>query len=313
MTENALHRAVLASDAEALAVALAAADSRAGLEARDAAGWTPLMRAVAGGGRTLALTRALLEAGADAEAHAETQFVGRLSVLRLALQAGEVAAVASVLDAGAELHYDVEGYDALLDAVHGRDLRRDPELLGLLQLLVARGVRLDRVTRDGESGLRTLSYVGRFDAVVLLLQAGAPETQLGWTPLIAAVAHGDRAALARRLQADAATLRAGLEQRDVWQRTAWHVALLAGRPDLAEMLRQAGTDVQARGRGGRTSLSYAVHSHDPSTLRYLLASGAALEDRDDVGRTALMEATDLDDVAMVELLREAGARDMERT
>jgi hypothetical protein len=61
MTEHALHRAILANDAEALAAALATAEGRALLEARDAAGWTPLMRAVAGGARTLALSLALLE------------------------------------------------------------------------------------------------------------------------------------------------------------------------------------------------------------------------------------------------------------
>lgn len=308
MTENALQRAILTGDAEALTAALATVEGRALLETRDAAGWTPLMRAVAGGARTLALSLALLEAGADPRAEVQTQFVGRLSVLRLALQAGEVATVARLIDAGAELHYDADGYDALLDAVHGRDLRRDPELLGLLQLLVARGARLASVTRYAESGLRVLSRAGRFDAVMLLLQAGAPEAQLEWTPLIRAVAHGDRDALQQTLQTQP-----DLEQRDFWQRSAWHVALLAGRPDLAQLLRLAGADIRARGRCGQTSLSYAVHSHDPATVRYLLAQNVALEECDDFGNTALMQAAELGDETLVELLLQAGARvDAER-
>ncbi|HEV8575193.1 MAG TPA: ankyrin repeat domain-containing protein, partial [Dehalococcoidia bacterium] len=75
-----------------------------------------------------------------------------------------------MIKAGAEIRYKRDhGYDALLDAVHGRDVARDPGLLELLTLLVAHGVDLSGVSTYEESGLRVLSRIGRFDAVRLLL------------------------------------------------------------------------------------------------------------------------------------------------
>src|SRR5262245_44697266 len=102
-----------------------------------------------------------------------------------ALHDGDPAAVSALIAAGHDTRYPREhGYTALLDAVHGRDVARDARLLDLLALLVAHGATLDGVSTYRESALRVLSHIGRFDAVRLLLDAGADESQLGWTPLI---------------------------------------------------------------------------------------------------------------------------------
>jgi ankyrin repeat protein len=115
----------------------------------------------------------------------------QLLELESALGRGDPGEVRALIAAGADIRYVREhGYNALVDAVHGRDVYRDARLLDLLKLLIARGVDLNAVTSYKESGLRVLSHIGRFDGVRLLLESGADEQQLEWTPLIKAVALG---------------------------------------------------------------------------------------------------------------------------
>ena len=61
---------------------------------------------------------------------ARTHLPCRENVLSLALNTGRPEVVAVLLDAGADVHYvRPHGYDALLDALHGRMIARDPELV----------------------------------------------------------------------------------------------------------------------------------------------------------------------------------------
>jgi ankyrin repeat protein len=169
-------------------------------------------------------------------------------------------------------------------------------------LLVAHGVELSGVSAYGESGLRVLSRLGRFDAVGLLLDAGADRGQLEWTPLLEAVALGSladvQAALARG---------ADLEARDWWERTAWLIALLTGGLGKASLLRESGADVNARGRCGCPQLFYAIQGHHPQMLRWLLREGADVHQSNEFGTTPLMEAVEHDDLECVEALLGAGA------
>lgn len=64
-----------------------------------------------------------------------------------ALAEGDPAKLAALIEAGADVRYkNTDGYDVLIDAVHGRDVRRDTRLLDLLKLLVAKGAALDGVS-----------------------------------------------------------------------------------------------------------------------------------------------------------------------
>ena len=208
-----------------------------------------------------------------------------------------------LIAAGADIHYVREhGYNALVDAVHGRDIARDARLLGLLRLLIARGVDLNGITTYHESGLRVLSHVGRFDGVELLLASGADKSQLHWTPLIEAVALGSLE--------DVETLARGgatLEATDWWSRTAWLVALLGGDLVKAQLLRTAGANTDARGRCGTPPLHYGVAGHHPEIVRWLLGIGQDVEQTDDFGATPLMCAVEQGDLDCIELLLGAGA------
>lgn len=215
--------------------------------------------------------------------------------------------MAELIAGGADVRYrDENGYDALIDAVHGRDVARDARLLDLLQVLIDAGVPLDGVSAYNESGLRVLSRLGRFDGVRMLLQAGADRGQLGWTPLLEAVALGSLAEVEALLDAGA-----GLEAVDWWSRTAWLVALLAGDAAKARLLRARGANVNARGRTGAPPLFFAIAGHHTALVRWLLEIGQDVDGTSDFGTTPLMEAVDADDLDCVDVLLAAGA-DVER-
>jgi ankyrin repeat protein len=223
--------------------------------------------------------------------------------LCVALSEGDPQKVLALIEDGADIHYVREGgYGAVIDAVHGRDVDRDPRLLELLALLVAHGANMSGVSSYGESGLRVLSRIGRFDAVRFLLEAGADERHLEWTSLMKAVALGSLADVRTLLENGAK-----LEEPDWWSRTAWLIAVLAGDIDKAELLLEWGADTNARGRCGRPALFYAIQGHHPEVLRWLLGLGMEVNQADDAGRTALFEAVENDDLECVEILLEARA------
>src|SRR6185369_1752256 len=94
--------------------------------------------------------------------------------LRKALAEGDPQKVSALIRAGANIHYKRDhGHDALLDAIYGRDITRDPHLLELVTLLVDQGVNVSGVSSYNETALLVLSRLARFDAVALLLAAGA--------------------------------------------------------------------------------------------------------------------------------------------
>ena len=226
------------------------------------------------------------------------------ATLLKALAEGDPREIQALIDHGADLHcQDKDGYGALVHAIHGRDVFLDGRLLDLLRLLIHHKVDLNGITSHGESGLRELSRLGRFDAVQLLLEAGADEAQLEWTPLIRAVAIGTLDDVQRLLDAGAA-----LEDRDRWSRTAWLVALQTGDLAKAALLAERGADLEAVGRCGKPPLFYAIQCHRTALLRWLLELGFDIERTDEFGTTALIQATESGFEAGVELLLDAGAQ-----
>lgn len=227
----------------------------------------------------------------------------RPDALRSVIQSGDPTKVAALIDAGADIKYrDSNGYDALIDAVHGRDVRRDPRLIELLDLLVKHGVELSGVSTYNESGLRVLSRLGRFDAVQFLLKAGADPSHLQWTPLIEAVACGSLPDVENFLRRGVA-----LEERDYWERTAWLVAIQVGNIAKAELLLRNGANTAACGRCGKPPLFYAIENRHVAMLRWLLAAALDPEQTDQFGTTSLITAAEVDDLDCVEALLAAGA------
>jgi ankyrin repeat protein len=225
------------------------------------------------------------------------------SQLSTALAAGNLDAVRALVEAGADLCYtDENGYDALLDAVHGRDILRDAGLLELLGYLVDRGVNLSGVSKHGESAVRVLSRIGRFDALRLLLRAGADRGHLKWTRLHEAVALGSLTDVETALEGTR-----DLEARDWWSRTPWLLAVATGDVAKAKVLKERGADTGALGRCGSPALFHAIRGGHTAMLRWLLEEGADIHQRDEFGGSALIEAVEHDDLPCVQIVLEAGA------
>ena len=185
-----LHALISSGEADELRARLKVPIAVSDLEEFDRLGRTPLMVAVQDSRADCEIVRLLLDNGANVN-QVSTSIEGPRSVLSLAVSAGDPEKVALLLEHGADIGYCREhGYTALIDSLYGRDIRHDSQLLVLIRLLISRGVELNAVTDYNESALRVLSRVGRFDAVRLLLDAGADESQLVWTQLIRAVALG---------------------------------------------------------------------------------------------------------------------------
>lgn len=232
--------------------------------------------------------RALVSAGAYVDAPSHGMYEGGHTALSLAVQFGDPDKVAALLEAGASPHYCREGYDVLLDAVLGRDIFSDSRLLSLLSLLVERGARLDgNVTRYQESPLRMLSRCGRFDAVDLLLKAGADGHQLQWTALMHAIALG-----ALNDMTDALTSAEELEARDFWRRTPLLLAIMVGDLDKVRWLLERGARRDVSGRCGTPPLFYAIATRNPAMLRLLLDEGFSIGQCDEFGNDALTEAAE---------------------
>lgn len=165
---------------------------RTDVEARDErTDRTPLMEAVVSPQAGTDVVRLLIAHGADVNA---THSKLKRTVLSLAVGAGALGKARALLDAGANIRYRrPKQYTVLLDALHGRQIGRDPDLVPLVRLLIERGAALDTASDYGESALGVASRLGRFDVVQLLLQAGADPAPLRWTSLMEAIALGSLA------------------------------------------------------------------------------------------------------------------------
>ncbi|MBC7838349.1 MAG: ankyrin repeat domain-containing protein, partial [Nitrospiraceae bacterium] len=178
----------------------------------------------------------------------------------------------------------------------------DERLVDLLKLLIANGVELSGATSYQESGCRVLSRIGRFDAVQVLLDAGADAGHLKWNPLMRAVALGSLSEVEEELGRGAA-----LEEKDWWERTAWLLAIQTGDIAKARLLLERVANRSARGRCGKPALFYAIETYHTPMLRWLLELGLSVEEQDDFGTTPLMEAVERSNLEAVDDLLKAGA------
>lgn len=295
-----LHAAAERGDLDAVRAALAAGTDHINALHED---YSPLMLAAASKDASADVVKLLLSAGADPDQVCEHfNHLGQ-SPLAIALHAGALDKVECMVEAGANIRYRrAHGYNALLDAVHGHEIRRDPDLLRTLGRLIDWGVDLNAVSSYAESGLRVLSHMARFDAVRLLLLAGADAAQLEWTPLMRAVAIGTLEEVKSELAA-----KPDLEVVDWWSRTAFLIAALTGDLAKLDVLWAAGANVQAVARCGVPALAMAVEAGQLEVARHLIRLGANVDGRDEFGATPLMYAIESGNEAAVDLMICAGA------
>jgi ankyrin repeat protein len=302
MTPFALHRLVKKGNLERVCELLHASRPHEEINAHDRSGLTPLMHAVLSPKASVEMVRALIEHGASIHQEGR-EFYEHHGVIALALAGGDPQKITLLLEHGADIHYKrSKGYDALVDAVHGRDVLHDAHLIDLLKLLIASGVELSGTTSYQESGLRVLSRIGRFDAVGVLLDARADADHLEWTPLIRAVALGSLADVRKEIESGAS-----LEDKDWWERTAWLIAIQTGDIAKAQLLLECGANANACGRCGKPPLFYAIENYHTPMLRWLLEIGIPIEQTDEFGMTSLIDAAECSNSQAVDELLKAGA------
>ncbi|KLU85217.1 hypothetical protein MAPG_04247 [Magnaporthiopsis poae ATCC 64411] len=156
--------------------------------------------------------------------------------------------------------------------------------------------------KDGMTPLHCAVTNGHLDVVRQLIEAGAaldvPDAS-GATPFLWAVYLGHRD-VAEYLWQDA-----NKKTRDYHGRTALHLAVIAGRVEMVQMLE--GTERKAKDRDGRTPLHLAAVSGHETVASLLVEAGADKEAGDGWGHTPLHLASQNGHEAVADLLVKAGA------
>ena len=147
-------------------------------------------------------------------------------------------------------------------------------------------------------------------AVVEALDAGADPNQsdnIAWTPLRYASERGHADIVRTLLDRGADINRGARLANDV---TYLHHAAKSGDVGTVRVLLDAGSDVNARDRSGGTPLHYAVLAQvlDATSVgQTLIAAGAGVTVADNYGATSLHRAAESANLALVEILLNAGA------
>ncbi len=221
-------------------------------------------------------------------------------VLYYAMEGADRAKIEYLVAAGADLHYQYSsGYDILIDAAYKL---RDHNRYDMMKWLIGKGVRVDGLTKYGESALSVASLRGYFDIVRLLLESDADAEQLRWTPPMHAAVFGKAQDVRAMLQKRPYT-----GERERFGRTAFLLAIQAGRLDNARVLLEKGASANESGAQGKTALMYAAAASQTELVAWLLKEGASVNTTDDYGRTALMEACESGAEEAVGPLLKAGA------
>ena len=165
----------------------------------------------------------------------------------------------------------------------------------VVELLIAKGARIEARDTGGATPLLAATRNGHKDIVVLLLARNAQiETKdlSGYTPLLAAAENGHKEVV--ELLLDRGT---NLNTVDKRGRTAVYVAAYEGHTDVVRSLVARGADVNAPAENS-TPLFCAVHRRDTAMVKFLLRAGAN-PNRGYKGVTALHVAMpeDLKDIA----------------
>ncbi|MEO8667137.1 MAG: ankyrin repeat domain-containing protein [Bauldia sp.] len=241
------------------------------VDVRDHEGRTPLMVAAAFGNANVAAT--LLAEGADPRAHDRAYgdtplhfaaLAGRIEVVQLLIAQG------ARVDIGANLGETPLHYAALYN--HGK----------MIAFLVENGASINATDGMGLTPLQYAGRRGRTQAVAVLRELGArPDT------LFDAVSAGDLRRVRELLRGHADP-----NQSDGSQ-SALHMAAARGYIAIADVLIDAGADIEAEGEPSRGHpLHTAVMNDRPAIAAFLLDRGAQVDARDGQGRTPLIVAAE---------------------
>jgi len=196
----------------------------------------------------------------------------RGSLLNNLIQRGNLKMTQLLLNAGADPTLkDTDGRNAL----HYAAANNAHELV---QPLLQAGCRVDEVDHRGNTALTSSHGPHSEDTVLALLKAGANPTKAGpiFTPLGRSILSGHTTAVKALLDAGADPNQGGLISLPI---------MLARKPEVVQMLLDAGAEVNRPDEHGKTALMNAVEEYKPDLMETLLKGGAQVK----VGRHSAMD------------------------
>lgn len=212
--------------------------------------------------RDMALTKLLLDAGADVNARP----MCGIPSLTCAVKQGNSALVQMLLEKGPDLEATAPAAPtALYEAV----TKGESELVALL---LRGGANANAKPPGGEPALYRAASRGRLDMVKLLLDGGAgvDGTPPGGTTALYNAAKNNNLPLMRLLLEG----KANVETRPPGGAPALHRAVSSGNCDVVKLLLEHGANINARPPGGDSALEHAVSRGDLELVRLLLGQAA---------------------------------------
>ncbi len=222
-----------------------------------------------------------------------------------AAKAGRVDLMKLLFSAGADPHWkSPTGKNAASEVLEC--CSNDPDGVrarAVAAYLAHLNVVIDPLSEDSQSRLIYAAYGKEtWGNLPRLLELGIPRDCLRWTPLMFKIAAGDGTLADIASHADG-----DLEKKDIWDRTAFLLSIVADRKDLAEALLEKGSDLNATGRCGMNALHYAARCDHERILVWLLSLGMPVDSPDESKDTPLMTAAGSNSLACARCLVTAGA------
>jgi Raf kinase inhibitor-like YbhB/YbcL family protein len=250
-------------------VARALVAGGADVNAKDAEGVTPLMRAASAGRGDM--VRLLLTSGADPNAKAS----GAVTALMMASLGGYMDAVAPLIAARSDVvAKDSQGRTALMAAASSGDA-------AIVEALLKAGADVKAEDASSSTALTYAAAEGHAAAVEALQRHGATA---GHSEMILAAGRCNTAIVR-------ALLSAGLNIDSADSGTTPLIVAAAGNcVETVDLLVARGADLNARNADGWTPLMKATAAGHAEVVEKLLAKGADMDVADSLGRTAWMYA-----------------------
>jgi len=178
-----------------------------------------------------------------------------------------------------------------------------PDTLEKTKTFIAQNQNIDNPKKYYKQVLHYAFLFGHFDAVTLLLEAGADKSSLGFSQIHEAIVWGALEDVKKHLNSN------NLETKDSQECTPFLLAVKVANIEKIKYLVEYGVDIYASLKWHHSALMYAVSNNDTNTLQYLLDIGLEIDGHNnDHQGTALYKAVSLAHVKSIKFLLAYGAK-----